>query len=160
MTWVQAPAQEHEFFSSFKLIFLSIFWMHLYYILINWSQKFWVIDVKYRFISTNHQLIIAGNSKLHILLTISTKNWICFPTATFTDEGIQSTIPLPTRFLRGLCYDPWWAMALTVTFISTFSIFFALSALKFTAGTYFFRTTASLSLFIKAWLILVKFHFI
>ena len=47
---VQFPGEEHDFFSSFKLIFLSIFCMHLYHILINWSQKFWVVYVQYRFI--------------------------------------------------------------------------------------------------------------
>ena len=47
---VQFPLEEHDFFSLFKLIFLSIFCMHLYHILINWSQKFWVVYVCYRFI--------------------------------------------------------------------------------------------------------------
>ena len=47
---VQFPLEEHDFFSSFKLIFLSILCMHLYHILINWSQKFWVVHVHYRFI--------------------------------------------------------------------------------------------------------------
>ena len=47
---VQFPLEEHDFFSLFKLIFLSIFCMHLYHILINWSQKFWVVYVQYRFI--------------------------------------------------------------------------------------------------------------
>ena len=49
-TRVQFPGEEHDFFSSFKLIFLSIFCMHLYHIMINWSQKFWVVYVQYRFI--------------------------------------------------------------------------------------------------------------
>ena len=47
---VQFPVEEHDFFSSFKLFFLIIFCMHLYHILINWSQKFWVVYVEYRFI--------------------------------------------------------------------------------------------------------------
>ena len=47
---VQFPGEEHDFFSLFKLIFLSIFCMHLYHIMINWSQKFWVVYVQYRFI--------------------------------------------------------------------------------------------------------------
>jgi hypothetical protein len=47
---VQFPLEEHDFFSSFKLFFLSIFCMHLYHILINWSQKFWVVYFQYRFI--------------------------------------------------------------------------------------------------------------
>jgi hypothetical protein len=47
---VQFLLEEHDFFSSFKLFFLSIFCMHLYHILINWSQKFWVVYVQYRFI--------------------------------------------------------------------------------------------------------------
>ena len=47
---VQYPAQEVDFFSSFKLIFVSFFYMHLYYIMIKSSQKFWVVYVRFRFI--------------------------------------------------------------------------------------------------------------
>ena len=47
---VQGHLEKNDFFSSFKLIFLSIFCMHLYHILINWSQNFWVVYVEYRFI--------------------------------------------------------------------------------------------------------------
>ena len=36
--------------NMFKIIFISIFCMHLYHIMINWSQKFWVVYVQYRFI--------------------------------------------------------------------------------------------------------------
>ena len=54
----QFPLEEHDFFffvqiifSSFKSFFLIIFCMHLYHILlINWSQKIWVVYVQYRFI--------------------------------------------------------------------------------------------------------------
>ena len=45
-----SPLRNMIFFSSFKLIFSSILCMHLYHILINWSQKFWVVHVQYRFI--------------------------------------------------------------------------------------------------------------
>ena len=47
---VQFPSQEPDFFSSFKLIFVSFFYMHIYYIMIKSSQKFWVVYVRYRFI--------------------------------------------------------------------------------------------------------------
>ena len=56
---VQFSLEEHDFFSSFKLIFLSIFCMHLYHILINWSQKFWVVYVEYRFI---YEQCVYGNT--------------------------------------------------------------------------------------------------
>ena len=46
----QFPSQEPDFFSSFKLIFVSFFYMHIYYIMIKSSQKFWVVYVHYRFI--------------------------------------------------------------------------------------------------------------
>ena len=39
-----------DFFSSSKLIFVSFFYMHVYYIMIKSSQKFWVVYVCYRFI--------------------------------------------------------------------------------------------------------------
>ena len=47
---VQFPSQEPDFFSSFKLIFVSFFYMHIYYIMIKSSQKFWVVYVRYRII--------------------------------------------------------------------------------------------------------------
>ena len=47
---VQYPAKEVDFFSSSKLIFVSFFYMHVYYIMIKSSQKFWVVYVCYRFI--------------------------------------------------------------------------------------------------------------
>jgi hypothetical protein len=64
-------------------------------------------------------------------------------------EWIQSTVPGPINFIRPLdqvFYDTWWAMAPTPTLFSTFPVFFAFFALKFTARTYWFRTTASLSI--------------
>ena len=64
---VQFPGEEHDFFSSFKLFFLSIFCMHLYHILINWSQKFWVVYVQYRFIYEQcGLLVILSFRKCHL----------------------------------------------------------------------------------------------
>ena len=34
--------------------------MHLYHILINWSQKFWVVYVQYRFIYEQCEIVGGG----------------------------------------------------------------------------------------------------
>ena len=70
---VQFSLEEHDFFSSFKLIFLSIFCMHLYHILINWSQKFWVVYVQYRFIYEQCEYSICN-----FLHWLSQLDWLHF----------------------------------------------------------------------------------
>ena len=65
---VQFPLEERDFFSLFKLIFLSIFCMHLYHILINWSQKFWVVYVCYRFILEQCDLVNLTGWKTELLI--------------------------------------------------------------------------------------------
>ena len=55
--------------------------MHLYHILINWSQKFWVVHVHYRFIY--EQCDVLANKVqncwqlygMYVFLFLSTLNW-------------------------------------------------------------------------------------
>ena len=76
--------------------------MHLYHILINWSQKFWVVYVCYRFILEQcENTVIKDFLQLNLTLSDTLEGWIIYSVLKLDSKNAKSDyVSYPFDFLR------------------------------------------------------------